>query len=116
MNLLRQERLAAFGAHQDRVEILAAQIVCVEQRPASLPGHIDITPVHDRHEDRVEVEPLRGQAILETTRPLPVGHFDEDELVDEFLQAAGEDRPGDTEALLKILEAPDAQEAIPQDQ
>jgi hypothetical protein len=44
MDLPRHERLAAFGAHHDRIEILAAKIVSVEQRAALFAGHVDIAP------------------------------------------------------------------------
>ena len=46
-DLLRIKRLAAFGAHDDRIEILAAQIVGVQQRAAFLARHVDIGfPLH----------------------------------------------------------------------
>jgi hypothetical protein len=116
MDLPRHERLAAFGAHHDRIEILAAKIVSVEQRAALFAGHVDIAPMDNRHDDRVEVEPFLRQAILITRRPLLVGHFDEHKLVDELLKPAGEDRAGDPEALLEILEPPHAQKAVPKNQ
>src|SRR5262249_56581188 len=78
-----RERFAAFGAHHDRIEILAADIVSVQQRTPFLFSHVDIAPVDDRHDYREEVEPLLSQAILITPRPLLVGHFDEHKLVDE---------------------------------
>src|SRR5215472_14424275 len=107
MNLLCYERRAALGADHDRVEILAAWIVPVQQRPALPSGHMDIAPVDDRHDDRIEVEPFLGQTILVPHRTLLVGHLNEDELVDQLLQAVGEDRSGNAEALLEILKAPD---------
>jgi len=113
VDLLRHERHSAFGAHHHRIEILAAEIVTVQQRAPLFACHIDITPVDDRHDDRVEVEPFLRQAILITHRPLLVGHLHEHELVDEFLEPAGEDRAGDAEALLEILKPPHAQKAIP---
>src|SRR6516162_10035559 len=113
MDLLRRKRLAAFGAHHHRIEILAAEIVGVYQRPSLLSRHVDIAPVDDRHDDRVEVEPLRRQAILITHRPLLVRHLGEHKFVDEFFEAAGEDRSGDAQTLLEILEPPYAQETVP---
>ena len=100
----------------DRIEILAAKIVSVEQRAALFAGHVDIAPMDNRHDDRVEVEPFLRQAILITWRPLLVGHFDEHKLVDELLKSAGEDRAGNPEALLEILEPPHAQKAVPKNQ
>jgi len=51
--------------------------------------------------------------VLISHRPLLVGHFDEHKLVDELFEPAGEDRPGDAETLLEILEPPHPQKAIP---
>ena len=116
VDLPRRERVAAFGAHHDRIEILAAEIVSVQQRAPLLAGHVDIAPMDDRHDDRIEVEPFLRQAILITPRPLLVRHFDEHKLVDELFQPIGEDRAGDAEALLEILEAPHAQKAVPKNQ
>src|SRR5712671_715675 len=113
VDLLCHERLAALGAYHHWIEILAAEVVGVQQRPPLLPGHVDITPVDDRHDDRVEVEPFRCQAILMTHRPLLVGHFDEHKLVDQLFKATGKDRPSDAETLLEVLEAPDTQKAVP---
>src|SRR3984893_17294105 len=113
MDLLGHERLAAFGADHHRIEILAAEIVSVQQRAPFLAGHMAIAPVNNRHDDRVEVEPFLRQAVLITQRPLLVGHFDEHKLVDQLLEPVGEDRASDAEALLEILKAPHAQKAIP---
>src|SRR5580693_1594481 len=104
VDLFRDNQLTAFGAHHHRIEILAAEIMRVQQRPPLLPSHVDIPPVDDRHDDRVEIEPLLRQAILIAHRPLLVGHFDEHKLVDELFEAAGKDRPSDAETLLEIFE------------
>ena len=113
VDLPREKRRAAFGAYKDGIEILAAQIVRVQQRAPFLPGHVDIAPMHDRHHDRVEVESLRRQAILIAHRPLLLGHFDEHKLVDQLFEPAGKDRPSDAETLLEVLEPPHAQKAVP---
>jgi glutathione S-transferase len=113
MDLPRYKRLAACGAHHDRIEILAAQVMGAQQRSAFFAGHVDIAPVDDRHDDRVKIKPFLRQAVLITLRPLLVGDFDEHELVDEFPEPAGEDRAGDTKPLLEIFEPPHAQKAVP---
>ena len=86
--------------------MLAAEIMSVQQWSPLLVGHVDIAPVNNRHDDREEVEPFLRQAILITHRPLLIRHFDEHKLVNEPLEPVGEDRAGDTETLLKILEPP----------
>jgi hypothetical protein len=40
VDLPRRKRLAAFGAHHDRIEILAAEVVRVQQRAPFLVGHV----------------------------------------------------------------------------
>ena len=49
MDLLRRERLTTLGADQDRIEITAAKIVRVQQRPPFLAGHIGVAPMDDRN-------------------------------------------------------------------
>ena len=70
VNLLRHNRLAAFRAHHHWIEILAAEIMHVQQRPPLPSRHADVAPMHDRHGDRVEGEPFRRQAILIARRSL----------------------------------------------
>ena len=38
----------------------------------SLRSHVDITPMHDRHEHRIEIETAGRQAVLMAGRPLLV--------------------------------------------
>jgi hypothetical protein len=47
------ERLAAFRADHHGIEVLAAVLVLMEQRPAALVDHMGVAPVHDRHHDRI---------------------------------------------------------------
>src|SRR5215218_5408764 len=70
VDLLGAERLAAFRADHYRVERLAAAHVLVQQRAALLAGHVDVAPMHDGHDNRVEIEPLLGQPVLVAQGPL----------------------------------------------
>ena len=71
MNLLGQKRLAAFGANHDRIEVLAAFAVLMQQRSPAYVDHMSVAPVHDRHHDRIEIEPLRACAAEAAMRPSP---------------------------------------------
>src|SRR5947209_4002968 len=70
MNLLGRKRLSAFGAHHDRVEVLAAFAVLVQQRPSTYVDHVRITPMHDGHHDRIEIESPLSEDIF-----MPLGRF-----------------------------------------
>jgi hypothetical protein len=102
LHLFRHERCAAFGADLDRFEVLAAETMGIQQRVPLSVDHVDIAPVHNRHDNRVKASPFLRQTILVAQRPLLVRHPDEREPVDEFLQPVGEDRSGDAKALLEI--------------
>ena len=64
MDVLGGKRLAAFGAHHDRIEHLAAVLVLMKQRPAAGIDHVRVTPMGDRHDHRIKVEPLLRQDLL----------------------------------------------------
>ena len=67
--------------------------VLMQQGPALLAGHMDVAPVHDRHDDGIEIEPLLRQAIFVAQGPFLVGHLGQDEILDQLAQPAGQDRP-----------------------
>jgi hypothetical protein len=73
-------------------------------------------PVHDRQQDGVEVEALRGQPVLEPLRPLLIALAPEDPLQDEGVQAVGEDVARDAGVSLQLLEPAHAEEALAQDE
>ena len=70
MNLLGRKRLAAFGAHHDRIEVLAAFAVLMQQWPPAFVDHVRVTPMHERHHDRIESESRRGKDVF-----MPFGRF-----------------------------------------
>lgn len=64
MHLFRMQRLAAFRAHHHRIEQLAARLVFVQQWAAALVAHVGIAPMHHRHDDRIEIEPLLRDLLM----------------------------------------------------
>ena len=64
MNGFGRQRLTAFRADHYGIEHLLAALVFVQQRPSARVDHVDVAPVHDRHDDRIEVEALLRQDIL----------------------------------------------------
>lgn len=111
-NLARVERLAAFRANDDGIEILAARLMVMQQGAPLLSGHVDIAPMHERHYDGVKAETFGGQAIFMTGRPLLVSDLGQYELIDKLLKAVSEYRAGDPEPFLEILEPPYSQKTV----
>src|SRR5258708_23482112 len=66
VDALRRDRLAAFRADHHRIEQFPAALVLVKHRAAPRVDHVAITPVHDRHDDRVEIEAPPRQAVFRT--------------------------------------------------
>src|SRR5215212_7968291 len=116
MDFLRIKRLAAFGAHHYRIEVLAAFAVLMQQRPPAFVDHVRVTPMHERHHDWIEIESFLGENILMPFGRLLIGNAAQHALADQFLQPFGKQMPGNSKCRLKSLEAPRAQEAFPQDQ
>jgi hypothetical protein len=58
MHLLGRKGLTAFGAHHDRIEVIAAFAVLMQQRPPACVDHVRVTPVHYCHHDWIEIEPF----------------------------------------------------------
>jgi len=110
------ERLVAFGADHHRIECLAADLVLVQQRAAAFVHHVNVAPVHDRHQDRIEVETLLRQDVLVAFRAVLVGRAPQHAEPHELLQAVGEQVAGDAELRLKFLEAADAEKAVAKNQ
>ena len=64
VDALRQQRFAAFRADHQGVEHLAAALVLVKHRAAARIDHVDVAPMHDRHDHGVEVEPLLREDVF----------------------------------------------------
>lgn len=101
MYFLGGQRLVADRAGHHRIEGVAAILVLVEHRSAALIRHVNVTPVDDRHHDRMQVQPLLGQDVLVALRTLLIGHAPKHALAHEFLETLGQQMPCDAEARLK---------------
>lgn len=64
VNRLRRQRLAALRADHDGIKHLMAVLVFVQQRSSARVDHVNVAPMHDRHDDRIEVEILLRQDVF----------------------------------------------------
>jgi hypothetical protein len=89
--------------------------VLVQQRPPACVDHVRVTPVHDCHHDRIEIEPFLGENVFVPFGRLLIGNPAQHALPDQFLQPLREQMARDPERGLKSLEAARPQEAFAQD-
>ena len=52
------KRLSAFRADHHRIEHLSAALVLMQHGPPPRVDHVDVSPVHDRDDDRIKIEAL----------------------------------------------------------
>ena len=71
-----------------------------------------VPPLHQGDHQRPQIEALLGQEVLVALRALAVGPALEDSLVQQALEAVGEDVPGDAEGALHLGELPVAVEHL----
>ena len=109
----RLHLLAAFGAGEARHHRRAAVLVRERHRLAvEMAG----APVHQREQDRVEIEAGLGQAVLVALRSLLVELTPQDSVRDEGVQPVAEDVAGHARVPLQLLEAADAEERLAEDE
>jgi hypothetical protein len=116
MDFLRQKRFAAFGAHHDGIEHLAALAVLMQQGPSAFVDHVGVAPMHERHHHWIEIEALLGEDVFVPLGRFLIGNAAQHALPDQLLQPFGEQMAGDPERGLKSLKPARAQEALAQDQ
>src|SRR6185312_6564147 len=75
-----------------------------------------IAPMHDRHHDRIEVEPLLGEDVFMALRRFLIGNAAQDAGPDQLLQPFRQQVARDAERRLKSFEASGAQETFAKDQ
>jgi hypothetical protein len=75
-----------------------------------------VPPLPQACECDVELAAFVGHPVLVALGPLAVADALQDPLLDEAVQPVGEDVAGDPEALLELLEAAQAKEAVADDQ
>src|SRR6476620_7419198 len=88
----------------------------MEQGPATSVHHVDVTPMHNRHYDRVKIQPPFGQDVFIPLGPRLVRDAAEHAIADQLFQSIRQNVTSYLEPRLKILKAADPQEAIAQDQ
>ena len=110
------DRLAALVA--DHAGDAPLPALLVDQLHGRGVGHAGplVAPLHERDEDRVQLEALVGQAVLVALGAILVEAALQDSVADEGLEAGGEDVAGDPEPALEVLEAADAEEGVAQDE
>ena len=98
MNLLGRKRLTAFRAHHDRIEVLAAFAVLMQQRPPAGVDHVRVTPVHDCHHDWIEIEPFLGENVFMSFGRLLIGKGNAAQVPDLALDSG----PGTFTLLIRV--------------
>ena len=97
------------------VELAAAAPVLEDHRPLALEP-VAVAPLQQGHEDGPQVGALLGQAVLAAQRALLVRPLHQDALLDEALEPGLQHVAGDAQVALQVVEAPDAQEDVPDDE
>ena len=86
-----------------------------DHRPLTL-ELVAVAPLEQRHEDGPQVGALLGEPVLTAQRALLVRPLHQDPFLDEPLEPRLQDVAGDPEVLLQLLEAPDPQEDVADDE
>src|SRR5207253_6856335 len=94
----------------------AAAAVHELDRRAVAAGHPAVAPAGQGDDDGIEVAALLGEPVLEARRAVGVGHALEDAVLDELLKAIGEAMARRAEVGLEVVETPDAEEGVAQDE
>jgi len=112
MHRFRRERLTAFRTDHHGIKHVSAVLVLVQHRPSPRIHHVDVAPVHDRHDDRIEVEALLGQDVFVALGRFLIGDPAQHAEAHQFLQAIRQYMAGDPERGLECLEPSLAQKAF----
>ncbi|MNG09026.1 hypothetical protein D3C84_924230 [compost metagenome] len=115
LDIVRINGLPTLRACQYRIKDLLARPVLMEDGTPLLTDKMDIAPMDQRYDDRVQGQPLRRKAVLVTKRALLVCDLRQDKIGHEPLQPVSQNAPGNAEAALELLKLTHPQEAVPQD-
>ena len=108
--------LAAGAAGHLRDRVMTAAAMLQEERLVAGAEDPLVAPLSKGGQDWPEGSALVGERVLVATAGLVVGAPLEDACVDQGLESVGEDVAGDAETLDEVIEAPNAEEAVAQDQ
>ena len=106
---------AAGDAAAPVVDLAPAASMLQDHRPLTLEP-VAVAPLEQRDEDGPQVGALLGQAVLAAQRALLVRPLHQDALLDEALEPRLQHVAGDAQVALQLLEAPDPQEDVPDDE
>lgn len=95
---------------------MAARRVPVKEGPPRSAGQVRVAPVDEGEDHGMKIQALWRQAVLVPERAVLVGDLGEDAGLDQGLEALAEDRPGDAETPLEVVEPAHAQEGVAQDE
>lgn len=102
--------------HRHQAGELAAASMFELHRSAWRIGQVPIAPLHQPDDDRVEVDPLGGEVILEARRVGLVGALFDKTGGHQTLEAGRQNIARDTEMVVHLIEAMDAQEQLAEDE
>ncbi|OQW59475.1 MAG: hypothetical protein A4S14_05835 [Proteobacteria bacterium SG_bin9] len=115
MHFLGIERLTALGAHHHGVEFMLAVHMVMDPRSPTFVSKVNIPPMHQRHHDRIKIEPLLRQDVFVARRRLLIGNTPQHTDADQLFKPICKQMPGYTEGRLKTLEATRTHETFAQD-
>ena len=109
-----RQRLPALRAYHHGIERLSARFVLVQPGPTALIHHVHIPPMHDRHDDRIEIEPLLREDIFVPLGTGLVWDTTQNAMTDELPEPVCEHMARHSKPCLKIFEPTHAQKAVAQ--
>src|SRR5262249_24835760 len=108
--------LPAFRATHHRIERRAACLMLVQDRPAALVRHMDVAPMHERHDDWIKIKASLRQNIFMPRGPGLIRNPPKDAEADQLLKARREQMARNPEIRLKLLKSADPQKTFTQNE
>jgi len=108
--------MLAAGAADATVIDLSATADVAHDHGRAAGRRVLVAPLHQRDEDRPEIDALAREPVLEALRTLLVARAPQDTLVDQALEPRLQDVARDPEVALEVVEAAGAEEGVAQDQ
>ena len=93
--------------------LLVALCACEHRR---LLAAVIVAPLPQADERDMKVAALSGQVVLVPLRPFLIGNPLEDSFVDKPAKTLSENLPRDPEISLELIESPQSQQSVPNDQ
>ena len=90
VHLFSQKGFVAFRTNQHRIEHHCAAFVFVQHGSTSRIHHMDVTPMNDGHDNRIQIEALLGKDVFVTLRRILVGNAPQYTKTNQFLESLRE--------------------------